>query len=69
MKQLKKLYHTHPMNQKCFHKYCFAYEVPEYVNELIKKGWKIISLSTSSNGDKVDAVVLAEVANAAPKKW
>jgi hypothetical protein len=51
------------MNQKCFYVPGPAYNISAVANELIENGWKIVSLNITPDGS---AVILAEVANAAP---
>lgn len=49
------------MNQKCFYASGTVVEVADYINDVISKGWKIVSASTTSNGSKIDVIVVAEV--------
>ena len=65
------------MNQKCFYASGTVVEIADYINDVISKGWKIISASTTSKGGLIEAIVVAEVptvnlnqtfANATPKQ-
>jgi hypothetical protein len=49
------------MNQKCFYASGTVVEISDYINDVISKGWKIVSASTTPNGSNIDVIVVAEV--------
>ena len=50
------------MNQKCFWTTGTVVEVSDYINELIKNGWKIISTTNMDRG----VIIVAENPASAP---
>ena len=49
------------MNQKCFYASGNVAEIADYINDVISKGWKIVSASTTPNGLDIDLILVAEV--------
>lgn len=54
------------MNQKCFSINGGEIDISNYVNEIIEKGWRIVSLNVVPLDGILSAVILAENPAAAP---